>query len=242
MTSTSCNEIAKELLDQCLAGKPPDRLPPPLLSEPCAQALFGIWVEGLADRFEPALCDTYVRLFAQAVAHRDQTVDARELAARYQRIRRVRPATINPRRVFVLSRVTLGAEVAVTSVLMAAACVPVLSTPYVEAATILPDINVMGTNTPGITIAMGSSATVEVKLYSDGNAPDWTVAAFDIAQKFLKTTPELTFSFDKTTGHNGDTLQMTITRVAPPSQGVSEIQLESQVNGVTDGTWFTLVN
>ena len=121
MTSTSCNEIAKELLDQCLAGKPPDRLPTPLLSEPCAQALFGIWVEGLADRFEPALCDTYVRLFAQAVAHRDQTVDARELAARYQRIRRVRPATINPRRVFVLSRVTLGAEVAVTSVLMAAA-------------------------------------------------------------------------------------------------------------------------
>ncbi len=75
----------------------------------------------LADRFEPALCDTYVRLFAQAVAHRDQTVDARELAARYQRIRRVRPAAINPRRVFVLSRVTLGAEVAVTSVLMAAA-------------------------------------------------------------------------------------------------------------------------
>ncbi len=37
--------------------------------EPCGQALFGILVEGLADRFEPALCDAYARLFSQAVAH-----------------------------------------------------------------------------------------------------------------------------------------------------------------------------
>src|SRR4051794_13781934 len=43
------------------------------------------------------------------------------LVARYERVRRVRPVTGKPRRVFVLSRVTLGADVAVTSVLLAAA-------------------------------------------------------------------------------------------------------------------------
>ena len=41
--------------------------------------------------------------------------------ARYQRIRRPRHATGKPRRVYVLSRITLGADMAVTSVLLAAA-------------------------------------------------------------------------------------------------------------------------
>jgi len=121
LTSTSCSRIAEELLAQCLAGAPPAKLPRELLDEPCGQALFGIWVEGLADRFEPALCDMYARLFAQAAAHVDRSMDPESLVARYQRVRRVRPASGNPRRVFVLSRVTLGADVAVTSVLMAAA-------------------------------------------------------------------------------------------------------------------------
>ena len=117
MTSTSCNEIARELLDQCLAGRPPAELPPALLEEPGGQALFGILVEGLADRFEPRLCDVYARLFSQAVA----SVDPASLVARYQRVRRPRSISGEPHCVFVLSRVTLGADVAVTSVLLAAA-------------------------------------------------------------------------------------------------------------------------
>ena len=121
MTSTSCNEIARELLDQCLAGRPPAELPAALLDDPGGQALFGILVEGLADRFEPALCDLYARLFSQAVAHVAGNVDPALLVARYQRVRRPRPVSFEPHRVFVLSRVTLGADVAVTSVLLAAA-------------------------------------------------------------------------------------------------------------------------
>ena len=109
------------MLAQCLAGDPPAELPSALLEEPCAQALFGIWVEGMADRFEPALCDTYSRLFAQAVADVDPGIDIEALVGRSERVRRVRPAVGNPRRVFVLSRVTLGADIAVTSVLMSAA-------------------------------------------------------------------------------------------------------------------------
>jgi ADP-heptose:LPS heptosyltransferase len=77
-------------------------------------------VEGLADRFEPVLCDAYARLFAGAVAHVNPEWDARSLVARYERVRRPRPISHEPQRVFVLSRVTLGADVAVTSVLLSA--------------------------------------------------------------------------------------------------------------------------
>ena len=96
-------------------------MPPALLDDPGGPALFGILVEGLADRFEPRLCDMYARLFSQAVAQAAENVDPASLVARYERARRPRPISGEPNRVFVLSRVTLGADVAVTSVLLAAA-------------------------------------------------------------------------------------------------------------------------
>lgn len=113
MTSTSCSDIARDLLARAIAGDVPEELPPALLHEACGQALFGVLAEGLADRFEPALCDVYADLFAPAIPGAD--------AARYRRIRVPRAVTIQPRTVFVLSRVTLGADVAVTSVLLDAA-------------------------------------------------------------------------------------------------------------------------
>jgi len=109
------------VLGQCIAGQPPKMLPRALVQEPCGQALFGTLVEGLADRFEPPLCDAYARLFAQAVAMVVEGTDAGSLVARYERVRRVRPVGGKPRHVLVLSRVTLGADVAVTSVLLSAA-------------------------------------------------------------------------------------------------------------------------
>lgn len=121
MTSTSCKLIAEQVLARCLAGDPPAILPPALLEEACAPALFSILVEGLADRFEPALCDAYVRLFSSAIAQTAGDFDAAALEARYQHVRRARAVAVEPQRVFVLSRVTLGADVAVTSVLLDAA-------------------------------------------------------------------------------------------------------------------------
>lgn len=121
MRSTSCSGVAREILDLCVAGRPPKLLPRTLAAERCAQALFGTLVEGLADRFEPALCDAYARLFSQAIAYARDGVHPALLVARYERVRRVRPVAIKPPRVFVLSRVTLGADVAVTSVVLAAA-------------------------------------------------------------------------------------------------------------------------
>jgi ADP-heptose:LPS heptosyltransferase len=120
LRSTSCKEIAQDILDRCVSGKPPKEIPPALVEDPCAPALFNVLVEGLADRFEPALCDAYARLFSQAIAH-VTGADPATLISRYEWVRRVRKVSASPKRVFVLSRVTLGADVAVTSVLLAAA-------------------------------------------------------------------------------------------------------------------------
>ena len=113
MPSTSCEDLARQVLEQCIAGAPPERLPQALLEEPCAKALFGILVEGLSDRFEPALSDCYARLFSQAIPGAD--------LAHYECVRVTRRVKGEPSRVIVLSRVTLGADVAVTSVLIDAA-------------------------------------------------------------------------------------------------------------------------
>ncbi|HUE04209.1 MAG TPA: glycosyltransferase family 9 protein [Bryobacteraceae bacterium] len=115
---TPCNERATVLLDYSLRG---EAWPPEMLREladgGCSDALFRIVAEGLADRFEPALCDTYARLFAEAIAPGESTA----LVERYRRVRIPRLVTGEPRTVFVLSRVTLGADVAVTSVILDAA-------------------------------------------------------------------------------------------------------------------------
>ncbi len=121
MASTSCNDRAGDLLRRCLSGAAPPRDAVRALAGECPDAFFRVLVEGLADRFEPALCDVYADLMAEAVAAVTPTSDATELAARYRRARRVRRCDADPAVVFVLSRVTLGADVAVTSVLLDAA-------------------------------------------------------------------------------------------------------------------------
>jgi ADP-heptose:LPS heptosyltransferase len=118
MASTVCNERAARLLDYCLRGEawPPELLRA-LADDECSDALFRVVAEGLADRFEPALCDTYAWLFAEAIAPGESA----GLLERYRRVRVPRPITGEPRTIFVLSRVTLGADVAVTSVILDAA-------------------------------------------------------------------------------------------------------------------------
>ena len=118
---TNADQIAQDTLALCLSGRPPERFPSELAEDDSGDALFGILAEGLADRFDPSLCDAYARLFSQAIAGATDNLDAASLLARYERVRRVRSIAADPRRVFVLSRITLGADVAVTSVLLAAA-------------------------------------------------------------------------------------------------------------------------
>jgi hypothetical protein len=124
LASTSADSLAQQLLEHCLNGTPwPDRLLSELL-DGGDHALFRIVVEHLGDLFEPRLCDVYAGLFAEVIARRIPELHAEHLLARYERVRQPRvfdrdPAAI--RNVFVLSRVTLGADVAITSVLLDAA-------------------------------------------------------------------------------------------------------------------------
>jgi hypothetical protein len=86
-----------------------------------SRTLFRDVIEPLADRFEPALCDQYVQLFAPVIDSVFPDLPAADLIARYERVRRARPVSQTPRRVYVLSRVTLGADIAVTSIVLDAA-------------------------------------------------------------------------------------------------------------------------
>ena len=135
MTVIHSADAAQEILDCCLRGEAwPEDLLGELISDALAsdpgaarggsRALFGILVERLGDLFEPRLADCYGRIFAQVIERALPGMSAAALYDRYQRIRRPRRFEDDPsrvRKVFVLSRVTLGADVAVTSVMLDAA-------------------------------------------------------------------------------------------------------------------------
>ena len=110
-------DILQRLVD---AANDPDEQ----VSRRAARCLFGLVAEGLSDQFEPRLCDVYARIFSHVVASTSDALEADELYARYQRIRHPRRFDGNLeslRTVFVLSRVTLGADVAITSTILDAA-------------------------------------------------------------------------------------------------------------------------
>ncbi len=99
---------SSKLLELCLHGE--DWLQD-LLDRAIAEPDFlSVVIEGLNDRFEPRLVEVYERLFTQVI---------RKIAPELRLRRRTQaepPKTID--RVYILSRVTLGADVAVTSVML----------------------------------------------------------------------------------------------------------------------------
>ena len=124
MPSTGAEDAARELLECALSGRAWREETLARVSEgEGSQWLFRIVAEGMADRFEPRLCDVYAELFAEVLA-RHTGLHALHLLERYQRVRQVRRYDGDAhevRDVFVLSRVTLGADIAVTSELLYAA-------------------------------------------------------------------------------------------------------------------------
>lgn len=134
MASTPATELAQEVIDACLSyGTWPARSLDALieraldeqgefLARAATRALFQIVIEPLGDLFEPSLCEIYAKLFAHIISRALPEYNAHELLLRYRKVRQVRRFPGGEvRRVFVLSRVTLGADVAVTSVALAAA-------------------------------------------------------------------------------------------------------------------------
>jgi hypothetical protein len=99
-------------------------------------------------------------------------------------------------------------------------CVPVIpNQPYVGAAPILTDnatlegFTVQSVSTKAVSLALNASKTIDVQLYSDAETPDFDVRAEDVAH-FFGSPAELSFTWDKQTGHNGDTLHLTVKRIA----------------------------
>jgi murein DD-endopeptidase MepM/ murein hydrolase activator NlpD len=113
---------AAELLQRCLQGESwTDNLLRDAMAEDSGRAFFRVVVEGLGDRFEPRLCDEYARLFAKVIEIVRPDCRAPELINRFERVRQPRICTQDPEHVFVLSRVTLGADACVTSIVLDAA-------------------------------------------------------------------------------------------------------------------------
>jgi ADP-heptose:LPS heptosyltransferase len=112
---------SRRLLESCLKGEPWRREDLSELVRSGSPELFSILAEGLSDRFEPALVQAYVEIFSEALAAVLSGWTAEALGARYARVRQVRPLGWKPARVVVLSRVTLGADIAVTSRVLDAA-------------------------------------------------------------------------------------------------------------------------
>jgi hypothetical protein len=110
---STCNQ----LLECCLRGEEwTEDLLVQALAVDEGRALLSIVVERLGDLFEPRLCETYAALFSRVIRKA-----CPELETRLRRRAGSRPAPETASRVYVLSRVTLGADVAVTSVLLDAA-------------------------------------------------------------------------------------------------------------------------
>lgn len=87
-----------------------------------ARRWFAEVVEPLSDSFDAAGVDRYVELFSGVLESVGPELSAAQLAERFEHVRQVRPfAGADPDDVFVLSRVTLGADIAITSVMLDAA-------------------------------------------------------------------------------------------------------------------------
>jgi len=124
-------------------------------------------------------------------------------------------------------------------------CVPVLSQPYFNAAPVLTDsVNIdyygQQVSTLGVTIPLNQSKTIDVQLFSDAPTNDWIVQAVDSTYGTTNPT-ELTFSWDAQSGNNGDTLHLTITRIANGSHLGSEFMIWAEHGTTTANLWFGFV-
>lgn len=123
-------------------------------------------------------------------------------------------------------------------------CVPA-ATPYLAAAPAMPEMLTLTTRagtimTPGVTINTGESKTIEVDLFSDGPSADFTVEAMD-ASVLQGSLTSLGFSWDRTTGHNGDKLMLTIKRLHTGTKRGNEIVIKAMKGTQSVSLWWGMV-
>jgi hypothetical protein len=100
-------------------------------------------------------------------------------------------------------------------------CVPDPTAAFFDSAPVLNDtvtftspLLMSPITTKGVTIPIGQSKTIEVDLFSDGDTGGpWTVKAEDLLYKYYGSygiAQTLTFSWDRTSGVNGEKLHLTV--------------------------------
>jgi hypothetical protein len=97
-------------------------------------------------------------------------------------------------------------------------CVPLTSAPYFNSVPVLTETVTLNSalvgmyTTKGIKIAINQTKTIEVDLFSDApTGGPWTVKAEDLLVRQFGLNQTLAFAWDKTSGQNGDKLQLSIT-------------------------------
>jgi hypothetical protein len=115
---------------------------------------------------------------------------------------------------------------------------------YFNSVGVLPntliDVGGESFNTNAVSVNVGSSVTVPVDLYSDGpTSGPWTVQALD-AQTLEGGPAALSFTWDSTSGQNGQTLHLTITANSSPSEGIDAVIIVSQL-GTQANLWIGMV-
>ncbi len=118
-------------------------------------------------------------------------------------------------------------------------CVPLLAQPYFNAAPILTDavaIAYQGQSvvTQGVELPLSATKTIDVQLFSDAPMNDWSVSV-----GFFSQTEELSGSWDEQAGNNGDTLHLTLTRIAngAATLGGTEFVIVS-ASGSSKNYWY----
>lgn len=99
--------------------------------------------------------------------------------------------------------------------------------------------------TKGVTIPQGTSRTIEVDLFSDGDTGGpWTVTADDVLSAYYGSyglKPTMSFAWDRTSGQNGEKLHLTITVTgASPVGGAHAFMITSRL-GAREAVWPGLV-
>ncbi len=121
-------------------------------------------------------------------------------------------------------------------------CLPTDGTPYFNTMPLLTDSVMIGGqfNTKAVKIPVGQSKTIELDLFSDAPTGPWFVDATDTASQQGQAA-QLSFTFDKQSGQNGDKIMMTI-KVLKASQFNAEAFILTSSAGNQDNLWIGLVS
>ena len=117
---------------------------------------------------------------------------------------------------------------------------------YFNSAPALPDsvaftFSGQKVTTKGVRIPVGATGTVELDLFSDGpTSGPWTVSAVDVLT-WVNQKPELSFTFDRDHGVNGEKVHLSISVLAKdPSFGAEFFAIVSTL-GDQQNIWYGTV-